>query len=94
MATDVVIFLVFAAAQSNVIKHPFVKLSPRSFIEKSLPKLAAETTMPQQPSKTRKITGQDQMYRGILPQSDSDWGEFLYTFDLGLSTLYLCIFVC
>ena len=24
------------------------------------------------------------MYRGILPQSDSDWGEFLYTFDLGL----------
>ena len=27
------------------------------------------------------------MYRGILPQSDSDWGEFLYTFDLGLLSL-------
>ena len=27
------------------------------------------------------------MYRRILPQSDSDWGEFLYTFDLGLLSL-------
>ena len=25
------------------------------------------------------------MSRGILPQSDSDWGEFLLTFQLGLN---------
>ena len=30
---------------------------------------------------------QVQMSRGILPQSDSDWGEFLLTFELGLFSL-------
>ena len=39
------------------------------------------------PRQDNTSPGQDQMYRGILPQSDSDWGEFLYTFDLGLLSL-------
>ena len=33
------------------------------------------------------------MYRGILPQSDSDWGEFLYTFELGLFSCSLVTFL-
>ena len=37
--------------ENGVIKHLFVKLSPRSFIEKPLPKLAAETKRPQQPKR-------------------------------------------
>ena len=42
--------------------------------------------------KTRKAKASQpkiQMWRGILPLSDSDWGEFLFTFELGLLSLVL-----
>ena len=34
------------------------------------------------------------MYREILPQSESDWGGFLYTFELGLLSCLVLQFGC
>ena len=58
---------------------------PRPRQDKSRPRQGQDKTK----TKTRQVKAKIQMYRGILPQSDSDWGEFLYTFDLGLFSLVL-----
>ena len=81
----------FRGSYHRSVGHPFIKTQdldirpgprprPRPRQDKSRPRQGQDKTK----TKTRQVKAKIQMYRGILPQSDSDWGELLFKFELGL----------